>query len=213
MPDTLEHPIIDTVMSEVPGVSRDHVRMQMFNAARTLCSRAGVWRHIYDTKVRDGSHIYNVLPPAYNAGVLAVSSVSVDGRTVPILPYNNDFATVAVLEFSDATRIRLYNVPDIRIGKPLQICTVLTPVELEWGDEGGVMPTALEQRFSDYLRYQTLANLMGEIGKPYSNQTLHIHNYRMANAYMGDAKNMADQNGAYKPSGSALTRLRSAGRL
>jgi hypothetical protein len=156
--------LMDNLRVNLPGATDNAIRLELWNMLDDFCREALAWRETISVPLTAGQFDYVITP----AGTLIVQALSVDHATLDV--------TGAVFEIDTLTLAIAPTAGDA--GTPAYVVSALTPDLSQGSDIENMIPADMWSKWHRAFQSGTLARMMAQAAKPYSNPQLAAYHQR-----------------------------------
>lgn len=165
--------LLDTLQTRLPGALIENIQLELTNVLHDFLEQTKSWWEIVDINVKAGKSTYILNPVDNDVDVNVVINITRDG-------YN----TVGWWSQEPGT-IVLTETPTVDGTTPLK---AVVSLQLREGSRN--VPKYIYQHWFETICAGTMANMLGQIGKPYTNERqalVYLKQYRNGRAQARDA--------------------------
>ena len=168
--------LMNNIRTHVPGAIDSNIKLELFNALNEFFKDSRCWLEDIEFNVQAGETEYELF--AVNPGTIVSLMSLVDSAGVSVKGTMQIPGTVILASEPSATDTYTANVS----------LTVVDPVDR---DDYPQMPTWLLPRYYDAIFEGTVAKLMAEPAKPYTNERMAVYHSRRFRASIATARSEA----------------------
>jgi len=178
--------LVTNCLTHLPGALVGTLKLEIFNAVSTFCREGNVWQETQNFSTKVGKTTYEIVaenPDAYYNKLLNL--VAFD----PSDPDGEVTTPIAVPAWFDSTTTQLVLKNTPTEVQRLRGTFAVVPRATDNMDQYPGIPEAFWDKHHDAIMEGTLARMMAQAAKPYSNERLGIFHGRRFKAATSMAKN------------------------
>jgi hypothetical protein len=156
--------LMDNLRVNLPGATDNAIRLELWNMLDDFCREALAWRETIAVPLTIGQLDYVITP----LGTLIVQAMSVDHATLDVTGTTFEIDTLS-----------LVNAPSAGdAATPAYVVAALTPDLSQGSDIENMIPADMWSKWHRAFVDGTLARMMAQFAKPYSNLQLAAYHQR-----------------------------------
>jgi hypothetical protein len=173
--------LMDNLRVNLPGATDNAIRIELWNMLDDFCRGSWAWRETIAVTLIAGETEYQITPP----GTEIVHAFSVDHATLNVNGASFEFDTLS-----------LPNAPSASDAlTPAYVIAALVPALSEGADIENLIPADMWSKWHQAFLSGTLARMMAQPAKPYSNPQLAAYHQRCYRPDRAEARRDAATNG------------------
>jgi hypothetical protein len=159
--------LINDLQVQLPGAIENAIRRELYNTLDDFCRESFAWRETIEIPLVAGTITYSVTP----AGTEIVRAYSIDHATLDVHDATYEFGEITF----DA-------VPSVaHVATPAYLVAALTPAIGQGADPEALVPGDMWSKWHRAFLAGTLARMMAQSAKPYSNPGIALFHQRVYN--------------------------------